>query len=237
MKLRSPWLIRLAALLIAGVIRTLMSTIRYRVVFLGCTHPVDPREQRYIYAFWHESMLLPTVVKTQISVLISQHADGELIAQACQRLGIGAVRGSSTRGGGEAILELLKTGQHRHLAMTPDGPRGPRRRVQMGTIFLASHSGLPIVPFGVAYQRAWRFRSWDRFALPKPWSRAFAVVGQAMTVPPRLDRPEMERYRRLLEEQMLELTAAAERWAETGTPPSLKEEEKTIPHGLHRRTA
>ena len=221
MKLRSPWLIRLAALFITSVIRALMSTIRYRVVFLGRKHPVDPRAERYIYAFWHESMLLPTVVKTHICVLISQHADGELIAQACERLGISAVRGSSTRGGSEALLELLRVSHHLHLAVTPDGPRGPRRQVQMGTIFLAARAGLPIVPFGVAYQRAWRFRSWDRFALPKPWSRAFAVVGQAITVPAGLDRPEMERYRLLLEEQMLSLTAAAEHWAETGTPPAL----------------
>jgi lysophospholipid acyltransferase (LPLAT)-like uncharacterized protein len=220
MKLRSPWLIRLAALLIAWVIRALMSTIRYRVVFLGRKHPVDPRRERYIYAFWHESMLLPTVVRTEICVLISQSADGELIARACERLGIGAVRGSSRRGGSEGMLELLGV-RDLHLAVTPDGPRGPRRRVQMGTIFLASRTGLPIVPFGVAYQRAWRFRSWDRFALPKPWSRAFAVVGQALPVPPGLDRQQMERYRVLLEEQMLSLTAAAERWAETGTEPAL----------------
>jgi lysophospholipid acyltransferase (LPLAT)-like uncharacterized protein len=221
MKLRSPWLIRLAARLIAWVIRALMSTIRYQVVFLGREHPVDPRQERYIYAFWHESMLLPTVVRTEICVLISRHADGELIARACERLGIAAVRGSSTRGGSEALLGMLGVGRDLHLAVTPDGPRGPRRRVQMGTIFLASRTGLPIVPFGVAYQRAWRFRSWDRFALPKPWSRAFAVIGQALPVPAGLDRPQMERYRLLLEEQMLSLTAAAERWAETGIEPAL----------------
>jgi lysophospholipid acyltransferase (LPLAT)-like uncharacterized protein len=221
MKLRSPWLIRLAALVIAWVIRALIATIRYQVVFLGREHPVDPRQERYIYAFWHESMLLPTVVRTEICVLISQHADGELIARACERLGIAAVRGSSTRGGSEALLRMLGVGRERHLAVTPDGPRGPRRRVQLGTIFLASRTGLPVVPFGVAYQRAWRFRSWDRFAVPRPWSRAFAVVGHALAVPAGLDRPGLERYRLLLEEQMLALTAAAERWAETGTPPAL----------------
>ena len=97
MKLRSPWVLRPLALLGAWLIRWWMSTLRYRIFFVGGEHhPVDSRERRYIYAFWHETILFPTVFRVRIRVLISQHTDGELIAQACRFLGFQTVRGSTT---------------------------------------------------------------------------------------------------------------------------------------------
>jgi len=86
-------------------------------------------------------------------------------------------------------------------------------------VFLASRSGLPIVPVGVAYTRAWRLRSWDRFAIPHPWSVATCVFGLAVSVPAGLDRPGLERYRRLIQQEMEAITAGAEHWAETGEKP------------------
>jgi hypothetical protein len=221
MKVRSPWLLRLIAFLGAWLIRWWMSTIRYRVFFAGGErHPVDHRVRRCIYAFWHETILIPTAFRIRVRILISQHADGELIAQVCRFLGFGAVRGSTTRGGGPALLALQRHSREAHLAVTPDGPRGPRRRVQPGLILLASVTGLPIVAFGVGYSRAWRARSWDRFAVPLPWSAAHCVVTPAIHVPPRLSRPELERYRRLVEDWMQDATAAGERWAQGGPHPS-----------------
>jgi lysophospholipid acyltransferase (LPLAT)-like uncharacterized protein len=197
-----------------------MNTVRCRIAILdSCTHPTDPRVQRYIYAFWHETLLFPAARRAKVHILISQHADGELIAQVCRHLGIGVVRGSSTRGGSQALLELLHCSRRAHLAVTPDGPRGPRRRLQRGLILLASASGLPIVPCGVGFARAWRARSWDRFAVPHPWSTATGVLGPAIRVPPRLTRDGLEHYRRLVEEQLLLATDAAERWAKGGVHP------------------
>lgn len=221
MKLRNGPLLRLVALLAAWLIRCWMGTLRDRLGFLGPpVHPVNPRRGvRFIYAFWHDTLMLPAVMKARIDVLISQHADGELIAQVCRHLGKGAVRGSSTRGGSEAMLGLMERSRHAHLAVTPDGPRGPRRRVQLGLIFLASRTGLPIIPVGIGYARAWRLRSWDRFALPRPWSFATCVMAAPVHVPARLNREGLERYRRLVEEELLHTSAAAERWAETGVKP------------------
>jgi lysophospholipid acyltransferase (LPLAT)-like uncharacterized protein len=213
MKLRHPWLIRLAALLGAHLLRWWMSTIRYRIAFTDRTHPTDPRVQRFLYAFWHEAILVPVGIKTRIQVLISHHADGELIARMCGHLGYGTVRGSSTRGGGAALVELVRHAGRSHLAVTPDGPRGPRRRVQAGLIFLASRTGLPVVPFGVGWSRAWRARSWDRFALPYPYSTACCVVAPQIAVPGRLNREGLEHYRRLIEERLTWATETAERWA------------------------
>jgi lysophospholipid acyltransferase (LPLAT)-like uncharacterized protein len=218
MKLRNPWLIRLAALFGSWVFRLWMCTLRYRIEYPGETeHPTDPAQSRFIYAFWHESILVAATLKTRVHTLISQHADGELIAQICRRLGIGTVRGSSTRGAEEALLQLRECSRYTHIAVTPDGPQGPRRQIKRGLVFLASTTGLPVLGFGVGYSRAWRFGSWDRFALPWPFSTVWCVSATPVHVPAGpLSRAEMEHYRRLIEEGMLEATDIAERIAAEG---------------------
>ncbi|MFN4257698.1 MAG: lysophospholipid acyltransferase family protein [Gemmataceae bacterium] len=221
MKLRKPWLIRLVGFLAHWLIRLWMSTLRYRIHALDAEHhPADARRKRYIYAIWHENMLFPAVFQAKVHILISQHADGELIAQVCRHFRVGLVRGSTTRGGTKALLELLRASRRSHLIVTPDGPRGPRRRVQLGLIFVASQTGLPIIACGVGYANAWRARSWDRFGLPLPFSTVTAVGSRAIHVPPNLDRKEMEQYRQLVEDEFLRVTAAAERWA-SGVKPSV----------------
>jgi lysophospholipid acyltransferase (LPLAT)-like uncharacterized protein len=220
MKLRNPRVLCLVAFLAAWLIRLWMGTLRFRLHFAdGIRHPTDSRRQRCIYAFWHESLLFPTAFRARVHVLISRHADGELIAQVCRFLGAQVVRGSTTRGGGPALLELIRRGRRTHLGVTPDGPKGPRRRVQIGLISLASLTGLPVVAFGVGYSQAWRARSWDRFAVPKPWSTAACVVAPAIHVPARLNREGFEAYRRHVEEQLQRATAAAEQWAQGGPRP------------------
>jgi lysophospholipid acyltransferase (LPLAT)-like uncharacterized protein len=220
MKLRHPFVIRLIAFVGAWLVRVWMGTVRYCVTFVDQVHPADVRRARFIYAFWHEGLLGPAALKVKVHMLISQHADGEVIAQICRLLGHGVVRGSSTRGGSVALLELLRCSQRTHLGMTPDGPQGPRRRVKTGIIFMASLTGLPIVPIGICFANAWRLRSWDRFAIPKPWSCIMAVAGQAIYVPPNVARDQLEHYRLQVEEQLLQVTEAAERWAQTGKKPT-----------------
>src|SRR6185295_13533268 len=100
MKRSNRWLVPYLAAAVALVIRLWMSTMRKRIVTAdGRVHPADPHDQQFIYAFWHEGLLAPLATKPRIRVLISQHTDGELIAQICERLGIGVVRGSTARGG------------------------------------------------------------------------------------------------------------------------------------------
>src|SRR5262249_40450158 len=133
MKLRSPWLVRPLALLAACLIRAWTASVRLRVVSAdGRTHPADARAERFLYAFWHEDILLAAVQRARIRVLVSRHADGEFIARVAHHLGRGTVRGSTTRGGVPALLELVRVSRRSHLGVTPDGPKGPRRRVQMG---------------------------------------------------------------------------------------------------------
>ncbi len=214
MKLRNPRLIRVVALLAALLIRLWMATVRIqRVIRDDADHPADPDHSRYLYAFWHESLLVPVTFRTRVRVLISKHADGELIAQVCQHLGVGVVRGSTNRGGGRALVELWHCSEKAHLVFTPDGPRGPRRRVQPGMILLAARTGLPIVPIGIGFQRAWRARSWDRTAVPKPFSSCVCVAGKAIQVPADVDRDGLEQFRQIVEDAMLKATEAAEQLA------------------------
>jgi hypothetical protein len=187
-------------------------------------NPYDSRHSgEYIYASWHETILafafvgMPALYRTQ--VLISQHQDGEYITQIVERLGARVARGSTTRGGRAGLLEMVHARKHMHLAITPDGPRGPRRRLQLGAIYLASRTGLPIVPLGFGFSNAWRARSWDRFAVPLPFSQLVCLAGQPTQVPPHLSDAGHEYWRNHVEQCMLECTHAAEHRAVAGAWP------------------
>lgn len=208
-------MIRTAAFSAARLLRAWLATVRIVArAGDGQIHPPNPIERRFIYAFWHESFLAPAKIRTNVKVLISQSADGELIAQVCRHLGLETIRGSSKRGGAQALLQLLRDGQQAHLAITPDGPRGPRRQVKSGLVMLASLSGLPVVPVGIGFTHAYRFASWDRFALPRPFSTIAGVLGTPLIVPPDLNNTDVEAQRRRVEDALLDATHAAERWAE-----------------------
>lgn len=216
MKSRHRWLVPFLAAAIAFLIRLWMCTLRRRIVSAdGQSHPADPALARYLYIFWHEGLLAPLATRPKIRVLISQHTDGELIAQICERLSIGVIRGSTARGGCQALLEMIHTaGDGAHLGITPDGPRGPRRQLKPGAVMVASQSGLPIVPIGIGFVRAWHCRSWDRFAVPWPGSTMVGIVGAPIAVPGNLDRRGLEQWTGLVERELLELTMLAEDWAE-----------------------
>lgn len=216
MKRRSRWLVPYLAAAIAFAIRLWMSTMRTRIAAAdGRKHPTNPNNEQFIYSFWHEGLLAPLATKPKIRVLISQHTDGELIAQICERLGIGVIRGSTARGGCQALLEMIHSaGGDSHLGITPDGPRGPRRELKPGVVMIASQSGLAIVPVGIGFVRAIRFQSWDRFALPMPFSVMLGVIGNSIFVPKDLDRAALNQWVKLVESEMLRLTTLAEDWAD-----------------------
>src|SRR5262245_29157795 len=224
MKIRNRKVINLLGYLAAWGVRGLLGSVRFRQRFLGpdvC--PTSPGQAgQFIYAFWHEYQLVPAFhfARPNTAVLVSQSADGQLIAEACRHLGFGLVRGSTSRGGTEALRELLRAArQGRNLAITPDGPRGPRRQLQPGAIYLAARSGLPIVPFGIGVRNAWRALGWDRFALPWPLTSATCVWGRPIEVPSSASRENLEEYRRQVELALGEVTSLAEQWAETGNYP------------------
>jgi hypothetical protein len=131
-------------------------------------------------------------------------------------MGFSIVRGSSKRGGDAALRELMRRGRTENLAITPDGPRGPRRRLASGAIYVSSALQIPIVPVGLGYDSPRRLPTWDRFAVPRPGSRARAVLGPSLQIPTDLDRDGIETYRRLVESWLMWASDEAEAWAESG---------------------
>lgn len=169
-----------------------------------------------IYAFWHCHILpLAWAYRGRSAVvLISRHGDGEAITQVVHRLGYGTVRGSTTRGGVRAALEMARFGRNGYpLAVTPDGPRGPRHRLQPGIVLIAQRSGRPIVPLAAGMRFGWRLNSWDRFELPAPFSRVRVVAGEPIPVPADLPHSEFEAWERRIQEAMDEVERRAETWA------------------------
>jgi len=222
MKIRHPWLVKAAGFAVSWLVRAWMGTVNYRYRPQGVDFdPTQPDlHGRYIYTFWHENLLLPARLygRRNVHVLISSHADGRLIAEACRHLGFRTVAGSTTRGGIEAVRQMLRLGRRDHLAITPDGPRGPRRRVQPGLVYLAARTGLPIVPAGIAYAHAWRMRSWDRFGLPWPLSTAWCLTREAIHIPADADKDALEQHRLHVQRVLDELQSQAEELAGLGKP-------------------
>lgn len=233
MKIRHPLLVESASLGISLLIRFWIWTLRYRYIPLGPSfHPrgnssgktgeSGKDKKKYLYSFWHENILVPAYQfrDQKISVLISRHADGQMIARAVERLGFTTVRGSSTRGGVEAIKGMVRTSRDQHIAITPDGPRGPRRKVQMGVAYIASLSGQEVVTFGVGYASAWRLKSWDRFVLPKPFGKVILMTGEAIFVPRSLTEEQLEQYRLKIQAEMDRVQTLAEEAALGRMPPA-----------------
>lgn len=221
MKLQSPFAIGAWSLVSTAGIRQWMGTLDCRADYADPT--VDPVHPEYrgakIYVFWHENILLPLYLRghSNISMLLSRHWDANILDRVARMMGFGVVRGSTFNGGSTALRELAERAAHGNLTITPDGPRGPRRRLAAGCVFLASTLRIPIVAMGFGYQRPWRLGTWDHFAIPRPWSRARGVVSRAIAVPPDLDRDAIEWHRAGLERLLVHLSDDAEAWATAGT--------------------
>jgi len=170
----------------AALLRALGRTWRARAV--GRWHEQQGLEQHgaVLYAFWHGGILGLTYFfrERNIQVLVSEHADGEYITQVIHRLGFGTVRGSTTHGGFRSLLELARRGREGFsIAITPDGPRGPRRKAQAGVLLAAQKSGVPILPLAMAAWPRKRLDSWDRSCIPAPFARIVYGFGPPLRMP------------------------------------------------------
>ncbi|MBI1900108.1 MAG: lysophospholipid acyltransferase family protein [Planctomycetia bacterium] len=229
MRINSPLLQKTIGLLGAMAVARWMRTLDYRAAYYDPTvDPVNPDcGRQMIYVFWHEYMLLPVHMRghCNLAMLLSRHRDAELLARVARHLGFDFIRGSTNRGSISALREMVRRSGKMNLAITPDGPRGPRRVMAAGAIYVASRLQMPIVTMGMGVDRPWRLRSWDRFAIPRPFSRARGVIGPPIVLPPDLDRDGVEHYRAKVDEMLNRLTREAEVWAASG---SRKAEEQIV---------
>jgi lysophospholipid acyltransferase (LPLAT)-like uncharacterized protein len=172
------------------------------------------RPTPFIAAIWHSRILMFSYLYAgwRAAILVSASADGEIIARILARQGHEPVRGSTSRGGRKALAELvrrIRNGQN--AVIIPDGPRGPRFRVQPGIVALARKTGAPILPMTYSARRGYAFNSWDRFLLPAPFTRCRIVYGRPVYVPAELDEHGFEAARLRLETELNRITLRADR--------------------------
>lgn len=167
------------------MIRALGATYRWRVDGYQHYEAIAASGNAPIFAFWHGRILPATLFwrNRGIVVITSQNFDGEWIAGIIRRFGYGTARGSTSRGGARALVQLRRDlAAGRPAAFTLDGPRGPAKVAQPGAAFLAGATGHPILPFHVECSSAWTLGSWDRTQIPKPWSRVQVSIGAPIAV-------------------------------------------------------
>lgn len=170
------------------VLRGLLGSLRQHIHdpagFLAAPPPTP-----VIYAFWHNRILGITAAfrrcypsgRRGVLVLTSASRDGMWLGEVASRLGMGAVRGSSSRRGATAMRELLeRVAEGYDIAITPDGPRGPVYQAGPGLAYLAAKARIPIVPVTARFHRAWRLKTWDRFTIPKPFSKMEVTIGHSV---------------------------------------------------------
>lgn len=214
---------RAGGFLLSLIIRFWMRTLDYRLYHYD--RSVDPSLPEFrgpvIFILWHEYVLVPFHLRnhTQLGILASRHRDAEWLSQMALMNGFRVFRGSSGRGGVGAMKAMFNQPDVSGLVLTPDGPRGPRREMAPGAIFLASKLQIPLVPVGFGFAKPWRNRrSWDKFPIPKPGSRSRIILGPRISIPDKLTREELESYRLSVQRSLNCLTEAAEAWAASNQP-------------------
>lgn len=208
-------LIRAADVVFYFLIRAIGRTVRFTVEGWENWEAAMKDGSLPIMAFWHNRVFLATYYfrRRGIVVMTSRSFDGEYIARFIQRLGYGAARGSSTRGGVGALVEMIRLMRAGLPAgFTIDGPKGPRYEAKMGAVLLAKKTGHPVLPFTVTAENFWEAKSWDAFQVPKPFTRARVLIAQPIHVPADADDAMLQTKRDELQQALDKLNTRGESW-------------------------
>jgi lysophospholipid acyltransferase (LPLAT)-like uncharacterized protein len=184
-KVDEDWRVRVLVPVALFVIGLLARTWHFRTRNPERWQRMCAEGKPFVFVLWHGGLLPLTYWHRDrdISVLVSEHRDGEIIARILHAWGCHTIRGSSTRGGGRALLEMTRELERGSVvAVTPDGPRGPALEFQPGALVVAQRAHVPVVPIAVRVNRAWRINSWDGFLIPKPFARVTIAWGDPLFV-------------------------------------------------------
>jgi hypothetical protein len=213
--LRQRLLIRLAAFVFYAVIKAIGSTISYSCEGRENLEKAESGGKKPIYAFWHERLFLGTYVFRDrgIVVMNSLSFDGAYMARTVQKFGFGSVRGSSTRGGLGALVEMIRLVRRGFpTGFTVDGPRGPRYEAKPGCVTLAKKTGATILPFMIEAKHYWTINSWDKLQIPRPFTKARTFYGEPILVAADADDQAQEEARKRLQDVLGELLKRGEEW-------------------------
>jgi lysophospholipid acyltransferase (LPLAT)-like uncharacterized protein len=222
-------LVRGGAWLASWLLRGLFMTLRPISVPQPILGRLIREKTPFVLAFWHGRMLCALHLaylyrQVRATVMVSRSQDGEFISQVSKRFGVHPTRGSTSRGGSRAMLQMVRRVQEGYVAcVTPDGPRGPRYRVQPGVITVAQKTGASILP--LAYDAEWKkvFQSWDRFIMPLPFSRIVVVYGEPISVPAHATPDMLQAKQQEVEASLRQVTEMADTYFQTGAqqrPPT-----------------
>ena len=205
-----------AAIAAAGyrLVAALGATLKWRAEGAEHYDAVLRSGRQPIMAFWHGRILPATVYfrRRGIVVITSENFDGEWIAGIIERFGYGTARGSTSRGGRRALLQLKRDmAAGKPAAFTIDGPRGPARVAQPGAVWLAKATGNPVVPFHIEATSHWTVNSWDRTLIPKPFATVSVAIGEPFDVSAEAGEDQIEVARKNLEQRLAHLEERARR--------------------------
>ena len=207
-EIKTSWKARAAGRLGGWIIRLLGMTLRREVI--GPVKEVNRLQGPVIHVLWHNRIMVSPYLwrrmyrKREVVVLTSASKDGAVLAAAVKVFRVGAVHGSSSRRGAAALVALrraAKAGQD--LVITPDGPRGPKYHLQPGVVKVAQTTGLPLVVMRIEYLSHWTLKTWDRFQIPKPFSKVRITLESPHILPRKMSEVEFEEARLSLEKSLM----------------------------------
>ena len=198
-------------------------TIRFETSDKTAHHPGWKAMERFtdekppcVAIFWHDRIILTTYFWrfSNFAAMVSQSFDGEYVARISQRFGHGIARGSSTRGGTNALRKMIRLLKKEKfsLTLTIDGPKGPRYEIKTGALLLAKTTGVPLVPILIEPRNFWSLRTWDRIQIPKPFTTAKVFVGDPITIPGDSSAEDLENYRKEVQGKLDELVFLGKQW-------------------------
>jgi lysophospholipid acyltransferase (LPLAT)-like uncharacterized protein len=188
------------------LLRALESTLSWKVSGAEHLTAMDGTGRHPILALWHGRILPATFYFKDrgIVAMTSENFDGEWIARIMARFGYGAARGSTSRGGANALRQLVRDVKSHSVAFTLDGPRGPAEVAQPGAVWLAKATGNPLVPFHTEAASSWTLKSWDRTQIPKPFTTVAIAIGEPLYVPREAREAALEQWQTKLERSLAE---------------------------------
>lgn len=212
---RERFIIRAADLAFYFLIKLIGKTLRFEVEGLQHLEKINSENKIPVYATWH-NRIFPSVyfLRNQgIVVITSQSFDGEYIARFIQRFGFGAVRGSSTRGGVNALVKMIRLmRENLPMCFTVDGPKGARYVAKSGAVLLAKKTANPVLPFLIVPRGFWTINSWDKLQIPKPFTRARVYFAEPIYVESAANEAEIENKRLELQRKLDEAVGSGEQW-------------------------
>ena|SRR3972149_684752 len=214
-KLKQDFLRLIGQYLISIAANVLCKTLSVTVKNSEFLEELAKENKNFIIAFWHGTMLLPWYLhrNKNIAALISKSKDGDLLARLLKSWNYQVIRGSSSSGGEIALGIMIDFAKNKNsIAITPDGPRGPAKKLKAGAVVTAKKSGLPLVLIGVGYRNKRILRNWDNFQIPAFFSKANAVYSQPVYIDKNLDYNGTSEMINICEAKLNELQAEAERF-------------------------